>query len=128
MKVILVRLNQQRPYSIAKIAGVKTCGAYKEQYDLISGVMPCNLYGPNDNFSIKESHVLPALIRKFDHAVEMNADEVVVWGTGDVFREFMHVDDLAKACVFILGLENLLNAVDGRMPFLNVGTVRTFKF
>ncbi len=112
-------------YSIAKIAGVKTCGAYKEQYESdFRCLMPCNLYGPNDNFSIEESHVLPALIRKFDHAVEMNAEQVVVWGTGDVFREFMHVDDLANACIFVLGLEKTIywNNVDVRMPFLNVGS------
>jgi GDP-L-fucose synthase len=90
------------PYAIAKIAGIKLCQAYRKQYgcDFISA-MPTNLYGPNDNFSLKSSHVLPALIRRFHDAKTEGRSEVVVWGTGSPRREFLHVDDLADACVFI---------------------------
>jgi GDP-L-fucose synthase len=89
-------------YAIAKIAGIKLCQAYRRQYgcDFISA-MPTNLYGPNDNFSLKSSHVLPALIRRFHDAKAEGRDEVVVWGTGSPRREFLHVDDLADACVFV---------------------------
>ena len=90
-------------YAIAKIAGIKLCQAYNVQYgtEYIS-VMPTNLYGPGDNFDLTSSHVLPALIRKFDEAKRAGADEVVVWGTGTPRREFLHVDDLADACVFLM--------------------------
>ena len=90
-------------YAIAKIAGIKLCQAYNTQYgtDYIS-VMPTNLYGPGDNFDLTSSHVLPALIRKFDEAKQSQASEVVVWGTGEPRREFLHVDDLASACVFLM--------------------------
>jgi len=91
-------------YAIAKIAGLKMCQAYRKQYgfDAIS-VMPTNLYGPGDNFDLETSHVVPALIRKFHEAKEQGADSVEVWGTGQPLREFMHVDDLADACVFLMG-------------------------
>src|SRR5688500_9034011 len=90
------------PYAIAKIAGIKLCQAYRKQYgsNFISA-MPTNLYGPNDNFDLTESHVLPALIRKFHDAKVAGSREVVVWGTGSPRREFLHVDDLADACVFL---------------------------
>ena len=90
-------------YAIAKIAGIKLCQAYNAQYgtDYIS-VMPTNLYGPGDNFDLTSSHVLPALIRKFDEAKRSGASEVVIWGTGTPRREFIHVDDLAQACVFLM--------------------------
>ena len=90
-------------YAIAKIAGIKLCQAYNAQYgtEYIS-VMPTNLYGPGDNFDLTSSHVLPALIRKFDEAKRAGAEEVVVWGTGTPRREFLHVDDLADACVFLM--------------------------
>lgn len=90
-------------YAIAKIAGIKLCQAYNAQYgtNYIS-VMPTNLYGPGDNFDLTSSHVLPALIRKFDEAKRDGAPEVVVWGTGAPRREFLHVDDLADACVFLM--------------------------
>jgi GDP-L-fucose synthase len=91
------------PYAIAKIAGIKLCETYRHQYgvDYISA-MPTNLYGPNDNYDLQNSHVLPALIRKF-HTAKMNEDkEVVVWGTGSPLREFLHVDDLAEACYFLM--------------------------
>ena len=91
-------------YAIAKIAGIKMCQAYRKQYgfDAIS-VMPTNLYGPGDNFDLENSHVLPALMRKFHAAKVAGADEVTVWGTGKPRREFLHVDDLADACLFLMG-------------------------
>ena len=90
-------------YAIAKIAGIKLCQAYRKQYgsDFISA-MPTNLYGPNDNFDLNSSHVLPALIRKFHDAKLSGATEVEIWGTGSPMREFLHVDDLADACVFLM--------------------------
>lgn len=90
-------------YAIAKIAGIELCQAYHRQYgsNFIS-VMPTNLYGPNDNFSPERSHVLPALLRRFHEAKEKGAPEVVVWGSGSAKREFMHADDLASACVFLM--------------------------
>jgi GDP-L-fucose synthase len=90
-------------YAIAKIAGIMTCQAYRRQHGRrYVSVMPCNLYGPNDNFDLQNSHVLPALIRKFHEAKLSGAREVVVWGTGTPLREFLHVDDLAKGVVFCL--------------------------
>jgi len=91
-------------YAIAKIAGIKLCQAYHRQYgsNFVSA-MPTNLYGPNDNFDLVSSHVLPALIRKFHEAKEAGTSEVVLWGTGAPRREFLHVDDLADACVFLMG-------------------------
>ena len=91
------------PYAIAKIAGIKLCQAYRRQYgsDFISA-MPTNLYGPNDNYDLTSSHVLPALIRKFDDAKIDGRDRVEIWGTGSPRREFLHVDDLADACVFLM--------------------------
>ena len=91
------------PYAIAKIAGIKLCDAYRSQYgcNFISA-MPTNLYGPHDNYNLKNSHVLPALIRKFHEAKEASAPEVEVWGTGTPRREFLHVDDLADACFWLL--------------------------
>lgn len=104
------------PYAIAKIAGIKLCEAYRDQYgcDFIS-VMPTNLYGYNDNYDLNNSHVLPALIRKFHEAKLNNAPEVVVWGTGSPMREFLFADDLAEACVF------LMQAYSGR-ELVNIGT------
>jgi GDP-L-fucose synthase len=103
-------------YAIAKIAGIKLCEAYRRQHkaDYIS-VMPTNLYGPGDNYHPENSHVVAALIRRFHEAKLAGASEVVVWGTGTPRREFMYVDDLADACVFVL--ENYSDA-----PHLNVGT------
>ena len=90
-------------YAIAKIAGLKMCQAYRRQYgfDAIC-VMPTNLYGPEDNFSLQDSHVLPALIRKFHEAAQQSTPEVVIWGTGAPRREFLYVDDLADACLFLM--------------------------
>ncbi len=91
------------PYAIAKIAGIKLCEAYRSQYgcDFISA-MPTNLYGPNDNYDLNKSHVLPALLRKFHYAKKNNAPYVEVWGSGKPKREFLHVDDLANACYYLL--------------------------
>jgi GDP-L-fucose synthase len=102
-------------YAIAKIAGVKMCQAYRRQYGFNAiSVMPTNLYGPGDNFDLQKSHVLPALIRKFHEARERGDAEVVVWGTGMPRREFLHVDDLANACLF------LMERHDSEQP-LNIG-------
>lgn len=94
-----------RPYAVAKIAGVEMCWDYNRQYETrFVAAMPTNLYGPGDNFDLENSHVLPALIRKF-HAAKTNAEPVVVvWGSGTPRREFLHVDDVADACVFLMGL------------------------
>ncbi|MGI8792294.1 MAG: GDP-L-fucose synthase [Acidimicrobiales bacterium] len=91
------------PYAIAKIAGIKLCQAYRKQYgcNFISA-MPTNLYGPGDNFDLESSHVLPALMRKFHDAKSAGARDVVVWGSGKPMREFLHVDDLADACLFLM--------------------------
>ncbi|WP_116107101.1 GDP-L-fucose synthase family protein [Lewinella sp. IMCC34191] len=104
------------PYAIAKITGIKLCDAYRSQYgcDFIS-VMPTNLYGPNDNYDLQSSHVLPALIRKFHEAKKERQPEVVMWGTGSPKREFLHADDLADACVFLM--EEFSD-----YGFVNVGT------
>ncbi|MDP4934035.1 MAG: GDP-L-fucose synthase [Salibacteraceae bacterium] len=104
------------PYAIAKIAGIKLCEAYRDQYgcNFISA-MPTNLYGPNDNYDLQNSHVLPALIRKFHTAVQNGDSEVEIWGTGKPKREFLHVDDLAEACLFLMLNYN-------EKGFLNVGS------
>ena len=95
------------PYAIAKIAGLKLCQYYRKQYGTIfHSLMPTNLYGPGDSYNLENSHVLPALIRKFHDAKERGDSEVVVWGTGTPLREFLHVDDLADATVFLMGLKN----------------------
>ncbi len=104
------------PYAIAKIAGIKLCDAYRAQYncDFIS-CMPTNMYGPNDNYDLNNSHVLPAMIRKFHEAKRDKKPSVELWGTGKPMREFMHVDDLAEACYFLM--QNFSEA-----GFVNVGT------
>lgn len=93
-----------QPYAIAKIAGIELCNAYRDQYgcDFISG-MPTNLYGPNDNYDLEKSHVLPALLRKFITAKKENVPQVTLWGSGTPRREFLHVDDLAEACFYLMG-------------------------
>ena len=103
------------PYAIAKIAGIKMCEAYRDQYgcNFIS-VMPTNLYGPNDNFDLKNSHVLPALIRKFHEAKTSESPFVEIWGTGSPKREFLHVNDMAAACVYLMQNYN-------EKGFVNIG-------
>jgi len=105
------------PYAIAKIAGIKMCDAYRSQYgcDFIS-VMPTNLYGPNDNYDLQNAHVLPSLVRKFHEAKINNSPEVSIWGSGSPKREFLHADDLADACVFLMNTysdEGLVNIGTG---------------
>ena len=99
--------HTNQPYAIAKIAGIELCDAYRAQYgcNFISA-MPTNLYGPNDNYDLEKSHVLPALLRKFITAKQNNDPEVVLWGTGTPRREFLHVDDLAEACLFLMANYN----------------------
>jgi GDP-L-fucose synthase len=104
------------PYAIAKIAGIKMCEAYRGQYDCnFISAMPTNLYGPNDNYDLQNSHVLPALLRKFHEAKINQQAEVVLWGDGSPLREFLHVDDLAEACCF------LMHQYDN-LGHINVGT------
>ena len=104
------------PYAVAKIAGIKMCDAYRNQYgcNFISA-MPTNLYGPNDNYDLDTSHVIPALLRKFHEARSKHQHTVSVWGTGKPLREFLHVDDLAEACLFLMEKFN-------EPGFINVGT------
>jgi GDP-L-fucose synthase len=104
------------PYAIAKIAGIKMCEAYRDQYgDNFISAMPTNLYGPNDNYDLKKSHVLPALLKKFHQAKIQGLKQVEIWGSGSPIREFLHVDDLAVACLFLM--ENY----DGKQ-FVNIGS------
>jgi len=104
------------PYAIAKIAGIKMCESYRRQYNCnFVSVMPTNLYGPNDNYNLKNSHVLPALIRKFHDAKEKKSAFVEMWGTGSPLREFLHSDDMADACVY------LMQNYDGE-KHVNIGT------
>ena len=105
------------PYAIAKIAGIKLCEAYNDQYgcDYVS-VMPTNLYGPGDNFDLQTSHVIPALMRKIHEAKQSAAGSVEIWGTGKPYREFLHVDDMADACIFMMqqnGVKGLYNIGSG---------------
>nr|WP_271503584.1 GDP-L-fucose synthase [Luminiphilus sp.] len=96
------------PYAVAKIAGLKMCASYNKQYGRdYRSIMPTNLYGPGDNFHSENSHVVPALMRRFHEAAQNNASSVTVWGSGLPLREFLHVDDLALASVFIAGLERM---------------------
>lgn len=98
--------STNEPYAIAKIAGIKLCESYNRQYGRdYRSVMPTNLYGPGDNFHPQNSHVLPALIRRFHEAARDGAEEVVIWGTGTPMREFLHVDDMAEASLFVLDLD-----------------------
>lgn len=104
------------PYAIAKIAGIKMCDAYRDQYGChFISVMPTNLYGPNDNYDLQNSHVLPALIRKFHEAKLAGSAHVEIWGSGNPLREFMHADDLAAACHFLMLNYN-------EPGFINIGT------
>lgn len=113
------------PYAIAKIAGIKLCESYNRQHGTdFRSVMPTNLYGTNDNFDLETSHVLPALIRKFHEARSAKAAEVEVWGSGNPRREFLHVDDLADACAFVMALDagRYREATAPMVSHLNVGT------
>lgn len=111
-----------QPYAIAKIAGIELSDAYRKQYgcNYIS-VMPTNLYGPNDHYDLEKSHVLPALLRKFMTAVENDDKVVTVWGSGQPLREFMHVDDLANACLFLMQKISATNIPLNELAMWNVG-------
>ena len=113
------------PYAIAKIAGIKLCESYNRQYGTdYRCVMPANLYGPNDNFHSENSHVLPALMARFHEAVRDGAQEVVIWGSGTPRREFLHVDDMADACLFVLNLPESAYRENTRpmLSHINVGS------
>ncbi len=113
------------PYAIAKIAGIKLCESYNRQYGTdYRSVMPTNLYGENDNFHLENSHVIPAMIRKFHDAKTSQAATVNLWGTGTARREFLHVDDMAAACLHVLGLskEHYQACTEPMLSHLNVGT------
>ena len=111
------------PYAVAKIAGIKLCENYYRQYgDNFFSVMPTNLYGPHDNFNLKTSHVLPALIRKFHQAKIKSLPSVSVWGTGNVYREFLYVHDMANACVELLISVNAEDIYSQGISHINIGT------
>jgi nucleoside-diphosphate-sugar epimerase len=113
------------PYAVAKIAGIKLCESYNRQHGVdYRSVMPTNLYGPGDNFHPENSHVLPALMRRFHEAAQQNRDEVVIWGSGTPRREFLHVDDMATASLFVLDLPKAdYDAnTDPMLSHINVGT------
>jgi GDP-L-fucose synthase len=113
------------PYAIAKIAGIKLCESYNRQYGTdYRSIMPTNLYGPNDNFHLKNSHVIPALIRKFHEAKVKNKPFVEVWGSGKPMREFLHVDDMADASIHIMSIDKktLESEVDSMLSHINIGT------
>ena len=113
------------PYAIAKIAGIKLCESYNRQYGRdYRSVMPTNLYGPNDNFHPENSHVLPALMRRFHEAKQAGQAEVIVWGSGKPMREFLHVDDMAAACVFVMNLPKEIydQQTQPMLSHINVGT------
>lgn len=113
------------PYAIAKIAGIKLCESYNRQYGRdYRSVMPTNLYGPGDNFHAENSHVVPALLRRFHDAAQRGDEEVVVWGSGTPMREFLHVDDMAAACVHVMELDKNLYQSHTRpmLSHINVGT------
>jgi GDP-L-fucose synthase len=113
------------PYAVAKIAGIKLCESYNRQHGHdYRSVMPTNLYGPNDNFHPQNSHVIPALLRRFHEAVEARAEELVVWGSGKARREFLHVDDMAAACVNVMELDKAVYQAHTRpmLSHINVGT------
>lgn len=113
------------PYAIAKIAGIKLCESYNRQYNRdYRSVMPTNLYGPNDNFQTEKSHVVPALLRRFHEAVEQRINQVIIWGSGTPRREFLHVDDLAAACVHVMELDKTTYQANTQpmLSHINVGT------
>lgn len=111
-----------QPYAIAKIAGIELCDAYRRQYGCnFIAAMPTNLYGPNDNYDLEKSHVLPALLRKFMTAMENNDTSVTIWGTGQPLREFLHVDDMAAACVFLMEQVSTKDLPLNELAMWNIG-------
>lgn len=121
--------STNEPYAIAKIAGLKLCESYNRQYGRdYRSVMPTNLYGPMDNFHPQNSHVLPALLRRFHEAKNAGLEEVTVWGSGSPMREFLHVDDMANACIFVMDLEKdlYLSKTQKMMSHINIGFGKDF--
>ena len=117
--------STNEPYAIAKIAGIKLCESYNRQYDRdYRSVMPTNLYGPGDNYHVENSHVIPALIRKFHEAKVEDKRYVEVWGNGEPMREFLHVDDMAEASIYIMGLDKktLEKEIKPMLSHINIGT------
>jgi GDP-L-fucose synthase len=117
--------STNEPYAIAKIAGIKLCESYNRQHGRdYRSVMPTNLYGPGDNFHSENSHVIPALLRRFHEAVQSGADEVVIWGSGTPMREFLHVDDMASASVHVMELDDAIYRQHTKpmLSHINVGT------
>lgn len=113
------------PYAVAKIAGIKMCESYNRQFGVdYRSVMPTNLYGENDNFHIQNSHVIPGLIRRFHEAKLQGLKEVVVWGSGSPLREFLHVDDMARACVYVMNLDKMTYEANTQpmLSHINVGS------
>ncbi|MBA2077451.1 GDP-L-fucose synthase [Rhodanobacter sp. PCA2] len=117
--------STNEPYAIAKIAGIKLCESYNRQYGCdYRSVMPTNLYGPNDNFHSENSHVIPALLRRFHEAVQQSVEEVTIWGSGKPMREFLHVDDMAAASVYVMELPSATWKANTQpmLSHINVGT------
>ncbi|MCC5989168.1 MAG: GDP-L-fucose synthase [Pararhodobacter sp.] len=113
------------PYALAKLAGIKLCESLNRQYGTdFRSIVPTNLYGPGDNFHPRNSHVLPALIRRFHEAAEAGADQVIIWGSGTPKREFLHVDDMAEAALFVLDLDRAIHEANTEpmLSHINVGT------
>ena len=123
MTGVLEETNE--PYAIAKIAGIKLCESYNRQYGRdYRSVMPTNLYGENDNFHPENSHVIPALLRRFHEAKQARREKVIIWGSGQPRREFLHVDDMAAACLYIMNLakEDYAGYIQPRLSHINIGT------
>jgi len=117
--------STNEPYALAKIAGIKLCESYNREYGRdYRSVMPTNLYGPNDNFHPENSHVIPALLRRFHEAVKKGDSKVTVWGSGKPMREFLHVDDMAAASIFVMNLDNAIyeSNTQPMLSHINVGT------
>ena len=117
--------STNEPYAVAKIAGIKLCESYNRQYKTdFRSVMPTNLYGENDNFHPENSHVIPAMMRRFHEAAQESAETVVVWGTGTPMREFLHVDDMAAACLYVMQLDKPTYEANTEpmLSHINVGT------
>ena len=117
--------STNEPYALAKIAGIKLCESYNRQYGRdYRSVMPTNLYGPNDNFHPENSHVIPAMMRRFHQAMQANAQQVVIWGTGTPMREFLHVQDMAAASVHVMSLDSTTYQANTQpmLSHINVGT------
>ncbi len=126
--------STNEPYAISKISGIKLCESYNRQYGDSHEIdyrciMPTNLFGPGDNYHIENSHVIPALLRRFHEAKENKYDTVKIWGSGEPRREFLHVDDLAEACILIMNIkkEDLSKKVKPRLSHINVGYGKDFK-